>query len=64
MPHLTETLYIYSMGKRFQVLAMFPDTDEGTREANAYSQRHDKAAVIAVAGGQIFLADKYAALDR
>lgn len=54
-----ETLWIYSMGKRFQVLAIFADNDAGTKESNDYCERHNDAAVIAIAGGQIFIASKY-----
>ncbi|MEK6684350.1 MAG: hypothetical protein AABY46_06800 [Nitrospirota bacterium] len=61
MTTIKETLYIYSMGKRFKVGAMFPDTPEGTDACNAYCARHGEQAVIAVAGGQVFTADKYPA---
>jgi hypothetical protein len=53
-----EKLYIYSMKKRFEVLGIFDNNDE----ANKYMENHDRAAVIAVVGNLVFLADKYAAI--
>lgn len=46
------------MGRSFAVLATFPDTDEGTDQANAYMAQHPGAAVLAVAGDRVILADK------
>lgn len=48
------TLY----GRSFIVLAEFPDTDDGTRDANAYMEAHPGASVLAVVGGRVILADK------
>lgn len=51
-----EAFYIYSMGKRLRVIA-YAMTDE---DANAYMERDDAAAVVAVfGGGLILLANKY-----
>jgi len=58
MSHIAKTdehLYVYSMGKRFRVLAIF-DTDD---EANAYCAKHDAAAVIACFGPMVVVASKY-----
>lgn len=49
-------LYVRSMGKALRVIAI-AETDA---EANAYSEKHDEAAVVAiVAPNLILLADKY-----
>lgn len=50
-----QTLYVRSMGKALRVLAI-ADND---KEANAYMERHDEAAVIAEFGPLILMADKY-----
>jgi len=58
MSHIAKTeehLHVYSMGKRFRVLAIF-DTDD---EANAYCEKHDEAAVIACFGKMVIVANKY-----
>lgn len=51
----SEKLYVYSMGKRLRVLAVF-DNDAS---ANEYMGRNDRAAVVACFGPFVFLADKY-----
>jgi hypothetical protein len=51
----TEILYVYSMGRKFRVLAIFT-TDA---EANAYMVKHEEAAVIACYGELVILASKY-----
>ena len=51
-----EHLWLYSMGKKFQVQGIF-DSDEA---ANAYCERHDDAAVIACFGPFVVVANKYA----
>ena len=50
-----EVLWLCSMGKRFQVTAIF--TEEA--EANAHMETHDDQAVIACFGPFIVLANKY-----
>lgn len=45
-------------GRTFAVLAKFPDTDEGTAEANAYMEANPGAAVLAVEAGRIVLAHR------
>ena len=58
MNHLTkehELLYVFSMGKKLRVTAIFDNADE----ANAHMERHRDDAVIAVFGAFIFLANKY-----
>jgi hypothetical protein len=50
-----DVLYVYSMSKKFRVMAIFT-TDE---EANDYMRKHDGAAVIACYGELIILADRY-----
>lgn len=50
----TEQLYVRSMGKALRVIAIFEDTDA----ANDYMARHDGAAVVAVFGKYILLAEK------
>ena len=52
---IKESLWLYSMRKRFQITSMFDDIDK----ANEYMEKHDSEAVIAVAAGIIFLADKH-----
>lgn len=51
----TEEVWIYSMGKRFRLMAV-ADSDD---EANRYMAAHDEAAVIACLGGLVFMASKY-----
>jgi L-asparaginase II len=48
-------LYVRSMGKALQVLAI-AETDA---EANAYCAKHDHLAVVACVGHLVLLADKY-----
>ena len=55
-PH--EHLWVFSMGKRFRVLAIFSDVDA----ANTYCARHDEAAVIACYGPFIIVANKHEGL--
>lgn len=44
-------------GREFIVVASFPDTDEGTKQANAFmTQCNATAGVLAVANGEIILA--------
>lgn len=50
-----EKIYLYSMGKRLRVTAMFTDV----KDANAYMERHDDEGVIAELGPFIFLANLY-----
>ena len=54
MPKLaqSEMLWIYSMGKRFPVTAIFHTTEE----ANKYCESHDTEGVIAEIQGIIFIA--------
>lgn len=51
-------MFYQTMGRRFRVLAAFPDTPEGEREANAYMLEHDGASVLEVAHGRVILAAK------
>ena len=46
------------MGKRYQVLAIYPDTDDGTEAANALMAREPDLTVLTTADGLILLADK------
>ncbi|MFC4620818.1 hypothetical protein ACFO3A_01115 [Comamonas nitrativorans] len=46
------------MGRSFIVVAEFPDTDEGTRAANAHMEANPGVGVLAVTCGRIVLADK------
>lgn len=46
------TLY----GRSFVVQAEFPDTDAGTRAANAYMASHPFVGVLAVENGRVVLA--------
>lgn len=50
-----DKLYIYSMGKRLRVTAVFSDDES----ANAHMARHSDDAVIACFGQFVFLANKY-----
>lgn len=52
-------MYVRSMGKALRVVAWFPDTDDGTREANQHMENHDEDAVVATCDGLILLANKY-----
>lgn len=47
-----------TFGRRFAVLAEFPDTDAGTREANAHMEAHSDAALLQIHEGVLYLADK------
>lgn len=47
--------YIFSMGKRLRVIAYALSEDD----ANAYMAKHDEAAVVAVFGQLILLADRH-----
>jgi hypothetical protein len=51
-----EELWIFSMGKRFQVRAIF-DTDIA---ANEYMERHTETALIACFGPFNIIANQYA----
>ena len=45
------------LDREFLVVASFPDTDEGTKQANAFmEQSQGNAGVLAVANGEIILA--------
>jgi hypothetical protein len=59
MAKLSETqhLYVVSMGKALRVMAVFPETDEGTAAANRHMARTNDA-VVAVMAGVVLLADK------
>lgn len=50
-----QKLYIYSMGKRFRVTAIFHDDDS----ANRFMERNRDSAVIAAIDPYIFIADKH-----
>lgn len=50
-----QSLYVRSMGKLLEVVAV-ADNDA---EANAYMAKHDTAAVVAVFGPLVFLANKH-----
>ena len=50
-----EELWIYSMGKRFQVRAITTTIEE----ANSYMERHDETALIACFGPFNVIANKY-----
>lgn len=43
-------------GRSFAVLAEFPDSDEGARQANAYMAEHPGVGVLDVTGGRVILA--------
>lgn len=45
-------------GRSFAIVAEFADTDEGTREANAYMESHPGAAVLEVTNGRVILANQ------
>lgn len=44
------------MGRAFAVRAEFPNSDDGTREANAYMEQHPGIGVLAVESGRVILA--------
>jgi hypothetical protein len=48
-------LYVRSMGKALRVTAIF----DNEAQANKYMGKHDDAAVVAVSGRLIFIADRY-----
>ena len=50
-----QKLYLYSMGKRLRITAIFHSDDE----ANAYMEKNGDEAVIAVADPYVFIANKY-----
>jgi hypothetical protein len=50
-----QKLFIYSMGKRLRITAIF----HGDDDANAYLERHSDEAVIACADPYVFIANKY-----
>ena len=43
-------------GRVFAVAAEYPDTDEGTTQANAYMEQHPGVGVLEVIGGRVILA--------
>lgn len=51
----TESLYVRSMGKALKVIAISDNDDE----ANAFMARNDGAAVVAIFGPLVLMADKY-----
>lgn len=50
-----EYFYMYSMGKKIRVWAIFTDDSE----ANIFMEKNDRMAVISCFGKFIFIADKY-----
>lgn len=44
--------------RSFAVVAEFPDSEDGTREANAFMEMNPGAAVLEVIDGRVILADK------
>lgn len=44
------------MGRLFIIQAEFPDSDEGTRQANAFMEQHPGIGVLEVTGGRVILA--------
>jgi hypothetical protein len=50
-----DQLFIYSMGKRLRITAMFTDV----QEANSYMEAHNEASVIAEFKPFIFIADRF-----
>lgn len=50
-----EELWIFSMGKRFQVRAI----SDSIQEANTFMERHDETALIACFGPFNVIANKY-----
>lgn len=55
-----EILWIYSMGKRFQVRAIFTNDDS----ANNYMRQHEETACIACFGPFVIIANKYEGVTR
>lgn len=43
-------------GRRFAIAAEFPDTDEGTKAANAFMEANAGTGVLAVADGRVIIA--------
>lgn len=43
-------------GKYFKIVAEFPDSEEGTKEANSYMEEHAGIGVLAVTDGRVILA--------
>jgi hypothetical protein len=56
----TEELWLYSMGKRFQVRMITTSDDE----ANEFMGRHDEVALIACFGPFKIIANKYAGVSE
>lgn len=48
------TLY----GRSFAIVAEFPDTEQGTRDANAFMEANAGACVLEVIDGRVILADQ------
>lgn len=43
-------------GLDFAIVAEYPDTDEGTAQANAFMEAHTSTGVLAVDAGRIIIA--------
>ena len=52
-----QPLTVLHMGRRFVVLADFPDTDAGEQLANDYMTEYPGAAVLCVQAGRVSLAE-------
>ncbi|WP_342234392.1 hypothetical protein [Ralstonia sp. OTU4908] len=52
--HKRHTLF----DRSFAIVAEFPDSEAGTREANAFMEGNPGAAVLEVIDGRVILADK------
>lgn len=54
----TEKIYIRTMGKMLRITAMFPDSDEGTAQANRLMETSgNRQGVVAVMAGHIWIAN-------
>lgn len=51
-----ETIWLHSMGKRFQLVAVATSNDA----ANEFCEKHDRCGVIACFDGLVFIANLYA----
>lgn len=52
-----EPRYFRLHGLDFAIVAEYPDTEQGTADANAFMERHRNTGLLAVEAGRVILAD-------
>jgi len=50
-----EPKYVTHLGRKFLVIAEFPETEAGVKKSNEYMAKHPKAGLLLVQDGQLLL---------